>query len=161
MLETIYYVGQTLAVIAILATLIVLIVQIRQSNKLARTEMSLKTWLPSIEKYYDVLANDDDSKFFYKAFYTDERLADSERIRFVHYAAFSVNAFEAMFLLDKEGLCNKTLLFRHAEGLESLFVSARMRKWWANTREHYFTPEFRQFIDELVDKTVQRRVNTP
>ena len=44
-LENIYYIGQTLAVIVIIATLIALLIQTRQTNARARAETSRATML--------------------------------------------------------------------------------------------------------------------
>ena len=130
MLETVYYIGQTIAVVAILATLIALIFQIRQSNRLAKAEMSLAVWVPFNQHYADMSDSDEKADFFYKALRTSESLSEPEKLRLGTWAAVMINGIEALYHLDKQGLSNQTMLLRMREGAESLFISERMRKWW-------------------------------
>lgn len=55
-LENIYYIGQTLAVIVIIATLIALLIQTRQTNALARAETSRATMLQLTSGQYSLIA---------------------------------------------------------------------------------------------------------
>ncbi|MEE2526964.1 hypothetical protein V0U79_11335 [Hyphobacterium sp. HN65] len=152
MLETIYYIGQTIAVVAILGSVVALVIQLQQSNRLARAEMSLSAWLPSIRYFSESVNSEETSAFFHKALFTDQKLTDPERMRFSHFAAYNTNSLETLFYLEKEGLCNQTILLRHIEGTEYFLRSPRMRHWWAATRDNYYLPEFREFFDTLVSR---------
>ena len=137
-LENIYYIGQTIAVIAILVSLIFLAIQGRQTQKqitqaniIAKAELSKASaefFLARIEKFY---ATPEDSTLTDKAFYTMEPLSTHEQALFIgRMAALFESAIGSTELL-RLGLITEDTHSRGSKYMRSLLVWPRPRKYWA------------------------------
>lgn len=51
-LENIYYIGQAIAVVVIIATLIAILVQSHQTNKTTRANLTLTMWMQTGQMHY-------------------------------------------------------------------------------------------------------------
>lgn len=80
--ETIYYIGQTLGVLAIIATLIALASQIRQTNRLSKLATSRAIWPDGYQMFQKLFGENDTGSLMYKAFFTQDTLSNEERTRF-------------------------------------------------------------------------------
>lgn len=88
-LESIYYIGQTVAVIAIVISLVFVGLQVRQSkqqteraNIIARTELSKNSLDFFLTTWGQYFATPDDAAFMQKALYSTEPLSEAEQVMF-------------------------------------------------------------------------------
>ena len=150
-LENIYYIGQTLAVIVIIATLIALLIQTRQTNALARAETSRATMLQLTSGQYSLFETPEKAAFLYKAMRTSKKLTAEEKERFGFTLSLVFGNAEIAFNMDQTGLMGGTDLNRGADTLRGVYLSSpRVRKWWSNARMFYAkNSDFLTFIDKL------------
>lgn len=170
-LETIYYIGQTVAVIVIIATLVALLIQTRQTNKLAKIETSRTTGLTLIAEQQRLFGTPEDAAFMNKAMFSSERLSEDEKVRFGFSMALLFGLIETAQLTHQSGLFRDTYYYRAKDTLRLVYLrSPRVRKWWASSSVNYASnPEFVNLVDSLAanakaadesDKDVQSRSNT-
>lgn len=80
-LENIYYVGQTIAVFAVLISLIVIGVQMRQANRLAKLETTRMIWADAMEILRMQSADPEKADFLQRALFAGEKITDAEKVR--------------------------------------------------------------------------------
>lgn len=150
-LESIYYIGQTVAVIVIIATLIALLIQTRQTNALARAETSRATMLQATAEQYRLFETPEKAAFMYKAMRTSEKLTPEEKERFAFAMALIFGNIEVGFNMEQTGLMGDTEYDRGMHTLKGAYLSSpRVRKWWSNIRFFYAkNPDFVAVIDKL------------
>lgn len=151
-LETIYYIGQTIAVVVIIATLIALLIQTRQTNALARAETSRSHMYWFAMEQHRLFATPEDAAFMHKALRTSEPLTDEEKGRFAFSMALMFSLVEAAQQTHQTGLFRDTDYDRALDTTRMAYLnSPRVRKWWAYTRTFYTgNPDFVAVIDKLV-----------
>lgn len=165
-LESIYYIGQTVAVIVIVATLIALLIQTRQTNKLAIIETSRSNILTFVAEQHQLFGTPEGAAFMYKALYTSERLSDDEKARFGFSMALVFGWIETGQMTHKTGLFRETDYIRAVDTLRFQYLrSPRVRKWWKNSRFNYSkNPDFVGLVDELaaeVEADAAKMVDAP
>lgn len=141
-LENIYYIGQTVAVIAILVSLIFLAVQGRQTQKqIAQANVIAQAQLSkaSTEWFTDLLASfkttPEDRAFIDKAFHTMEPLNDHEQDLFVDRMGALTSAGLSSRELMLSGLMSKATYAKGKGYMQSIFAWPRPQKWWSVYRQ--------------------------
>jgi len=157
MLESIYYVGQTISVIAILASLVFVGMQVRharreaeQANAVARAELSQSAGLKVLEfqdKWYETTES---AEFMTRVLETDEPLSRGEKHRFGIRMVTLFTGIEVVAMLFREGLCDQSLYDRMLVTAQAYCMRPRTRKWWHNVGRAYFLMPFRETLDEMM-----------
>lgn len=151
-LEEIYYIGQTVAVVVIVATLVAILYQGWQTNKIARAELTLAMWMQAGGAHYSFVDSPEKAEFMHRALAGSAPLSEPEKIRFGNLLGYAVGAHEAAFMLRARGLIER-LAYDRNEGLSRLYLqSPRVRKWWRTRREAKYDPQFRSMIDKIADE---------
>lgn len=151
-LENIYYVGQTVAVVVIVATLLALFYQGYQTNKIARAELTLSLWMQTGAAHYAFMDAPEKADFMHRAMMGSAALTEPEKFRFANLLGFAIGAHEAAFMLRQRGLVEEAAYQRN-EGLCRLYLqSPRVRKWWRQRREYNYDPRFRAIIDGIANE---------
>ena len=150
-LESIYYIGQTVAVIVIIATLIALLIQTRQTNALARAETSRSIMLRGTSEQYRLFESPEKAAFMYKAMQTSEKLTEEEQLRFSFAMALMFGNMEIGYNMHRTGLMGDFDFARVMDVAQGAYlISPRVRQWWSNTRLIYAkNPEFVAVVDKL------------
>jgi hypothetical protein len=135
-LESIYYIGQTIAVVVIIATLFAVLKQSRQANKIARAELTraqLSDASNVIASIYtspelvDILLKVDGEK----------RLTARELFKFNYYMFAWWNNLEAGYNLSKDGLIDP-LSYRQLMQTGSYLYRAKLsRAVWDQSKTVY------------------------
>jgi hypothetical protein len=148
-LESIYYIGQTVAVLAILASLVALYFQQRQANKLAKADMTQASWGAAIATQAQMFSTAEGADFMQRAFYNAAPLTDAEKLRFSINMSSMMSTVESAYVLWRQGLFDEVSYQRLLRSMANYFESPRMRKWWALARKDRFIPPFSEVIDEI------------
>lgn len=161
-LENIYYIGQTIAVLAILASLIFLAFQgrqtqkqIEQANVIAQTQLSKSStdyFLTMLERFRET---EEDCAFMDRAFYTMEPLNDYEQDLF----HLRMNALVSTGLASRE-LADKGMMsdFTYKAGenfMRSIMAWPRPQKWWhvsrVNSPQNPYVIDFDNLVAEAAE----------
>ena len=161
-LENIYYIGQTVAVIAILVSLIFLAIQGRQTQKqiaqaniIAKAELSKSSaeyFLTTVEKF---CATPEETAFTDKAFYTMEPLNKHEQAVFLTRMAALFETAAGSTELLRLGLITEDTHARGAQYMCALLVWPRPRKYWAVHRlTGALAPAALANMDEIAERAL-------
>ncbi len=151
-LESIYYIGQTVAVIVIVATLIAILVQGYQTNKIARADLTLNVWMQTGAMQYSLVDTPEKAEYLYRAIHQPDSLTEVEKIRLPYVFAVAIGSHEAVFNLRRRNLIEAAAYDRVADNTNRYMQSAIMRKLWRRVREGGCDPQFRNLIDSIVQK---------
>lgn len=152
-LESIYYIGQTIAVVVIVATLFAILWQARQANKVARADLSLTMWLQMGAMHNSVVDTPEKGDLFARAFSDADPLTDGEKMRLSFNLSMLVGTHEAAFNLRSRGLIEAAVYERSEATTRTYMSFAIMRRWWKRNRNNGYSAEFRRSIDAMVEKT--------
>ena len=151
-LESIYYIGQTVAVVVIVLTLLAILYQGYQTNKIARADLTLNMWMQAGAAHYSFVDSPEKADFMHRALNDGGSLTDPEKLRFANLLGYAIGAHEAAFMLHNRSLV-ETAAYDRSEGLSRMYLqSRRVRKWWRIRREYKYDPRFRALIDAMADE---------
>lgn len=151
-LEDIYYVGQTVAVVVIVLTLFAILYQGWQTNRIARSEMTLSSWLKAGETHYSFVDSPEKADFMQRALFGEAALSEAEKLRFGNLMGLAIGAHEGAYMLLQRGLIEHAA-YKRGEGITRLYLqSPRVRKWWRARREYSYDPKFRALIDKMAEE---------
>ncbi|GLQ19181.1 hypothetical protein ACFFUB_12250 [Algimonas porphyrae] len=147
-LETIYYIGQTVAVVAILISLVFVGIQIRDGNRLARAQMHQEISDSFINL---VMTLPDESDMFFEAWfsvvaYKQLGRRDSEMVNAILLGLYK--HFENVYYQYKSGFVEETY-FQSTTQFMSIFRAREGIQFWWDGRKAVFAPEFVAFVETL------------
>ena len=103
-LENIYYLGQTIAVVVIVATLVAILYQGYQTNKIARADLTLNMWMQAGGAHYSFVDSPEKADFMHRALNDGGSLTEPEKLRFANLLGYAIGAHEAAFMLRTRNL---------------------------------------------------------
>jgi len=147
-LETIYYIGQTVAVIAILVSLIFVGIQMRDGNRLARAQMHQDISDSFIQL---VMTLPDESDTFFEAWFSLEAYKklgrrDTEMLTATMLALWKY--FENVYYQHKNGFVDEEY-FQSTTKFMSIFLAREGIRFWWDGRKAVFATEFITFVETL------------
>ncbi len=151
-LETVYYIGQSVAVLVVIITLFALLFQVRQANLLAKIETTRTVWMHGSNLLYSQAEDDEKAQFLHRAFFADGEIADYEKTRIGAFLyAFMVHV-EGVLEMYESGMMDVIHLNRMEASVGMYLNSRRGRQWWKQARQTAFAPNqnFVAFIDRLI-----------
>ena len=151
-LENIYYVGQTIAVLAVLASLIAIWIQMRQANRLAKLETTRMIWSDAIDMLRSQVEDGEKAEFLQVALFSNERLTDAEKTRLYLILSSMFVGLENGFAMAQSGMMEEGFWPRMRASAIDYLKPARGRRWWAVARQRTFAPNpaFVAEMDALV-----------
>ena len=155
-LESLYFISQIVAVIAILASLIFVGLQVQQSNhaavqanKLAKADMTQASLTATISIHGEMFSTPEGADLMQRALFGVAPLTEVEKLRFSINMENILGAVEGSDVLWRQGLFDDLSHQRSLHTLAIYFQSPRMRKWWSWARKDLFMPPFSDVIDEI------------
>lgn len=147
-LENIYYIGQTIAVIAIIASLAFVGVQIRQNTRATRaaSHNAVSDSLNEINRMF--AENADLTKIWLKGLGDRRSLSEEERWRFDSTLRAYMHVCETMFVQADLGAGDKGIMFAEEGGIRTVLASPGSREWWEEN-PYGFCAEFRAYVEGL------------
>ena len=151
-LENIYYIGQTVAVVAILASLGAIWIQVRQANRLAKLETSRTIWVEASERILSHVDDAEKADFLQRALFADNKLNDAEKTRLYVLMASMFTMFENGFTMHKSGMMDERFWPRMRDSMRDYITPPRGQRWWAQASKRNFggDPEFCAEVDAVI-----------
>ena len=103
-LESIYYIGQTIAVLALVMSLIFVGMQMRRANELARNEVSDRVVEAFAEKLQTVMADAEFSAVFMRAYAGRSDFSEEEWGRLALFTSMIINSVRSFISAKQRGL---------------------------------------------------------
>jgi len=151
-LENIYYVGQTIAVVAILGSLIALIYQLRQANRMARKtamQVQIDGLLAMTRTIYETPGLAD---ILLRGNAGLDALNDADRLRYITFCVSSFRIWEGLHAQFVDGRIDPELWEMHVHELRAQRDFAGSRQVWA-FRGPSFSKAFQAFMTTLETQT--------
>ena len=109
-LEAIYYIGQTVAVVAILGSLIAIFLQQRQANKISRIENSQSLSAVYADSLRDIMNSAELAAIFRKVMFEDAPLDRVETTRILFYFNVMLDSNVKAWVAQQNGLYDATAM---------------------------------------------------
>ncbi|WP_339743422.1 hypothetical protein [uncultured Maricaulis sp.] len=158
-LESIYYIGQTVSVIAILGSLVFVGIQVRharlqteQANTLARAEMSQSAGLKMLELLDSWYQTKESAEFMHRALRTDAPLSRAEKQRFGGRLVTLFSGIEVVAMLYREDLCDQSMYDRIMLTSQVYCNRPRVQKWWHSGGRAYYLMPFQGTLDAMMTR---------
>jgi hypothetical protein len=149
-LEELSYVGQTVAAVAVLFSLAAVYSQVRQTNKIARADLTHSVWLQAGQMNLSLYDAPEKSELMHRALLATGPLSDAERLRMVSVIAVALGVGEAAFNLRQRGLMEEGAYMGIESGTRLYLRSPIVQQWWAEHRNHGKDPAYVALLDGIV-----------
>jgi len=151
-LENIYYIGQTIAVVAILSSLGAIWFQVRQVNRLAKLETSRAVWMDAGSRIMTQVEDPEKADFLQRALFGTGDLTEAEKTRFYLMMASMFVTFEAGFAMHRSGMMDERFWPRMRSSMRDYIAPQRAQRWWQIARKRSFdsNPEFVVEIESVL-----------
>ena len=148
-LETVYYLGQTIAVVALLVSLIFVGIQIRQNTK-ATKAASHHAITDSFNQINSIIGTDPISARIWRLGLDDlGNLNEDEQMSFNFLCIAYMRVFETLYYQKHNGTIEAQLFNAEKRSIMWAATFPGFREWWA-TNEISFSDEFRAYVDQII-----------
>jgi hypothetical protein len=147
-LENIYYIGQTIAVLALVLSLVFVGVQILQNTRATRaaSHNAVSDSLNEVNRMF--AENADLTTIWLKGLSDRQALSAEERWRFDSVLRAYMHVCETMFIQAGLGAGDKGIMLAEADGIRVVMTSPGPREW-RDENPYGFCAEFRAYADSL------------
>ena len=158
-LEEIYYIGQTIAVVAILASLGAIWFQQRQANQIARTQ-NLSLVSNYLETLRAFMENEDLAEIFRKVMFEDAPLSANETTRIMFYFNLLLSTHRDIWTAHVAGLAEQRW-FDETAANTAWYLSKRtfLNEWRRLQANGQFADEFGDHINGLIARRNEATVD--
>ncbi len=167
-LESIYYIGQTVAVLAILASLAAVFFQMRQISKqtqqmseLARVDLTLNVWMQTGAIQLSLADSPEKADFLYRTLVENQPLTGPEKLRFLYVMSVALGSHEAGFNLHRRGLIEEATYSQMEATTLSYMKDPAARNWWRRYRLKRSDPAYIALIDRMVSEIEAQAAKSP
>ena len=148
-------IAQAISAIAILISLAAVYGQVRQTNKIARAELTHSVWLQSGQMNLSLYDTPEKTELMHRALFGTGPLSDAERLRMVSVIAVALGVGEAGFTLRKRGLMEEGAYKGLESGTRLYLQSPIVQQWWAMHRLNGRDPAYVALLDGIVAQIKQ------
>lgn len=156
-LETIYYAGQTVAVLVIILTLFALLYQQRQANKIARNELSIALTSNSYAMLNPMTIDPEVSEFFVRVNTKAHKLTEAERLRYANFMHGMIVFLRGSVTLAEAKLSEPYMMEEAKTAVQFFMNYPRSRRWWCASRSFYGAG-VQSIVDEMIPESALAEV---
>lgn len=156
-LQTLLAVSQIVGTVVVIATLLSIVVQMHQTNRIAKAELTLQVWMQSGELQL-ALANSQEKSGFLRRVTSGVELDDAERLRAFYVLAVALGTHEGALHLRARNLIEESA-YKRLEDLTRLYMrSEGWRTLWLQRRTVY-EPVFRALVDAMAAESEAKQAS--
>lgn len=143
--STISLIVEIIGAAGIIASLIYLSIQINQSNKVARAEITKDLYLASRQVIMEFASNDNLSEIW-----TEMRNFENEDLarRYAFYQSF-FRLYELQHILNKQGLLEENMAISYGLIVRMFSKTDWFPDYWKNAQKE-FNPEFVKYVEKQI-----------
>ncbi|TNE59013.1 MAG: hypothetical protein EP340_03740 [Alphaproteobacteria bacterium] len=151
-LETIYFIGQTMAAGAIVLSLIYAGYQVRQNTRLARAQLTNDS-SDGIHRFlFELGTNPDAAALWQKGLTAKETLSEKESVQFTFLMTSAFVGYENTYLIHRDALLASQMFDRSHRQMIFLFQQPGTRAWWRSNKLN-LTTNFVAYVEREVIPT--------
>ncbi len=147
-LQTLLTLSQIVGAVVVVATLVSILVQMYQTNRIAKAQLTLQSWMQTGELQL-TLANSQEKADFLRRVSSGAKLSEAEKLRAVYVLGVALGTHEGAFNLRNRDLIEEHAYKRLEEMTRRYMNSAGWRSLWLRRRTTY-EPVFRALVDAMV-----------
>ena len=148
-LEQIYFIGQTIAAVAVVASLIYVGLQVKQNTN-ATQIASAQAYVAADVELVGLINNSPNlADVLHQGANGLSELNGGDLIRFMAFHDSVFISFQSFHLQWKRGALDETLWKTSKQAFIDLLQQKGQQDWWAK-RRHWFSPEFQDYIEQAV-----------
>lgn len=142
---TISLIVEIIGATGVIASLIYLSIQIKQSNKVARAEITKDLYLASRQAIMNIATDEHLGKI-----YTELKNFESEELgrRHAFYQSF-FRLYELQHILNKQGLLEENMSTSYALIIRWFSRTQWFTEYWSNAQKE-FNPDFRNYVEDQI-----------
>ena len=145
--EAIGAVGEALGAAGVILSLLYLAVQIRGDARAKRTEV-VHQQSEAFRSFLHILAtNREIADIYHRGLADFKSLKDEELVRFSTLLGYLFRVYEENFYQWREGVLDAHIWHGLKSPIHDILAYPGAQDWWA-TRSHWFSLDFRQFVQE-------------
>lgn len=149
-LETIYFVGQTIAALAVVISLLIVAFQLQQGNRQSAVNMALEI-AAAADRSFDPLYQDDNMSIWTRGLAADSTMTEAEKTAFALFMARVMHNGTQIAFSIKRRLYQKQDALRFAFKLYHQIASTPGGKAWCDANEHMLSDEFLELLEEAAE----------
>lgn len=148
-LEQIYFIGQTIAALAIVASLIYVGLQVKQ-NTTATQIASAQAYVAADNEIVGLInVSPNLADVLHQGANGISELKGGDLIRFMAFHDLVFISFQSFHLQWKRGALDEALWNTYKQAFIDLLQQKGQQDWWA-IRRHWFSPEFLDYVEQAM-----------
>ena len=148
-LEQIYFIGQTIAAVAVVTSLIYVGLQVRQ-NTTATQIASAQAYIAAENELVGLInVSPNLADVLHQGANGLSELNGGDLIRFMAFNDLAFVSYQSFHLQWKAGALDETLYETYKHAMIDLLQQKGQQDWWA-IRRHWFSPEFIAYVEQAV-----------
>jgi hypothetical protein len=154
-LENIYFIGQTIAAVAIVVSLIYVGVQVRQNTSATQTA-SAQAYVTADNEIVGLInASPNLADVLHQGANGLSALKGGDLIRFMAFHDLVFISFQSFHQQWKRGALDEALWATYKQSFIDLLQQKGQQDWWAK-RRHWFSSEFQDYVEQSVAKGIAK-----
>ena len=145
-LETIYFIGQTVAAIAVVVSLLIVAFQLHQGNRQSAVNMALDI-AAAADRSFDPIYQDDNISIWTRGLAADPTMSEAEKIAFDMFMARVMHDGTQIAFSIKRRLYQKCDALRFGFKLYHQIASTLGGKAWCDANGHMLSDEFVELLE--------------
>jgi hypothetical protein len=146
-LENIYYVGQTIAVLAILISLAGLFFQIRQQSRTACSELYLNATSSFSDTFRSIRTDPDFARLYSVALQTWQSLTKAQKLRIHAFNVEMATHLEAILTMRSQSLIEDAKATAWVNNMLGVLITPGGSEWWRES-QFFFSPLVREALNQ-------------
>lgn len=146
-LENIYYVGQTIAVLAILISLVGLFFQIRQQSQTARSELHLNATSSFSDTFRSFRTDPEFTRLYSVALQTWQSLSKAQKLRIHTFNVEMATHLDSILTMRSQKLMDDAQATPWVDNMLGVIITPGGSEWWRES-QFFFTPQLREELNK-------------
>lgn len=159
-LEELAYIGQIASAVVIVASLAAVYWQVRQTNLIARADLTYSVWLQTGQMQISLYDTPEKAELMHRALRGTGPLSEAEKLRMNVVIGVAIGTHEAGFNLRQRGLIEAGTYSGLEVSTRRYLRSPYVQRWWARGREGKDT-QFVALADGMVARIEAEQAANP
>ncbi|MFN0023126.1 MAG: hypothetical protein ACKVS5_04430 [Parvularculaceae bacterium] len=155
-LEELSYIGQAVAAVAVVLSLAAVYGQVRQTNKIARAELTHSVWLQAGQMHASLYDTPEKAELMHRALFETGPLSDAEKLRLDIVIGMALGVHEAAFNIRQRGLIEIGAYNGLEMATRRYLRSSFVQLFWARRRNDGNDPAYVALLDGMVAQINER-----
>lgn len=150
-LENIYYIGQTVAVLAILISLAGLLFQVRQQSQTARSDLYLNATSGFSDTFRPFRTDPEFTELYSVALQTWDALSKAQKLRIYTFNVEMAVNLDSILTMRTQRLIDENQATPWVDNMLGVLITPGGAEWWREA-QFFFTPQLRDTLNSRLKR---------